>query len=499
MAKVENSIYTYFREYAAQCGTDRFLFDEDRCYTVEEAFREAIAIGNRLHDLGVREGSLVALRSTRSLDAYLIFLALEFLGATAVLTNPHQTVRDFLVEASAPFDVPFTITNEAAAGGISANGDWQVVGHGALEIGYPGRSEVQRFPEGSDLTSPAVIVFTSGSTGKNKGAMLSQQALLQYAEDSTVLPWHAPDDIAIVTLPTQHGFALCLLVAAFVARYALFFPRDMHAEYVLACIEKYRITRINGVPSFFYVLARANEGQNRDIRSLRTGFTAGAPIIPRQHRYIEQVLGITLHPLYGMSECISISCTSPLDSDQQRYTTVGKFHRNAGCIADADGHVLPAGQEGEICVSGPAILCGYYNDPEATRQAIDPQGRLHTGDLGYVDEDGYLHISGRIKDIIIRNGINLSPARIERSICSVPQVEAAAVVGVRHEMLGEAPCALVVLREGCEMTAEELKKILLAQMPKNEVPVTILFGNHIPLNKIGKVDKKKVKEMFWEW
>lgn len=499
MATVEKSIFDYFAEYAAECGGNLFLFDENRRYTVEETFGEAIAIGNRLHDFGVRAGSLVTLRCTRSLDAYLIYLALEFMGATALLTNPHQTAQSSLNEAGLSNKADLIITNEAAANGISANGDWEVLGYGPLEIGYPGRREGRRFAVGNDLRAPATIVFTSGSTGESKGSVLSQEALLQYAEDSTVYEWHHPDDIAIVTLPTQHGFALCLLIAAFVARYALFFPRDMRADYVLECIERYKITRINGVPSYFYVLARANESHNRDLRSLRTGFTAGAPIIPEQHRYIEQVLGMTLHSLYGMSESISISCTSPLDPAERRATTVGKFHRAAGCILDRNGNELPNGQEGEVCVSGPAIMNGYYGDEEATRQAIDEKGRLHTGDLGYLDEEGYLHISGRIKDIIIRNGINLSPAKIESAIRGVPEVENAAVVGVRHEMLGEAPCALVVLRNGCEMTAEELKKKLFSRMPKNEVPVTILFGKEIPLNKIGKPDKPKIKKMFWEW
>ena len=499
MAGVEKSIFEYFEKYAAECGKNLFLFDEERSYTVEETFHEAVAIGNRLHDFGVRPGSRAALRSTRSLDAYLIFLALEFMGATAVLTDPHQTAESYLWETGIPIQADVVITNEDAANGISANGDWEVLGHGPLEIGCPARREERRFSVGSDLRAPAVIVFTSGSTGKSKGSMLSQEALLQYAEDSIVYDWHHPDDVAIVTLPTNHAFALCLLVTAFVARYALFFPRDMRADYVLECIERYRITRMNGVPSYFYLLARTNEAQNRDLSSLRTGFTAGAPIIPEQHHYIEQVLGMVLHPLYGMSESISISCTSPLDPAECRATTVGRFHRDAGCILDADGNELPRGQEGEICLSGPAVMCGYYGDDEATRQAIDEKGRLHTGDLGYLDEDGYLHISGRLKDIIIRNGINLSPAKIERAIRCVPEVEDAAVVGVRHEVLGEAPCALVVLREGCEMTAEDLKKQLFSRMAKNEVPVTVLFGAEIPLGKTGKPDKQKVKEMFWEW
>ena len=495
---VEKSILEYFEHYAAARGGELFLFDEERRYTVEETFHEAVAIGNRLHDFGVRAGSLVALRSTRSLDAYLIYLALEFMGAAAVLTDPHQAAEDFLRDTGVPIQTDIVITNENAGNGISANGDWEISGHGRLEIGYPARRETRRFAAGQDLHAPATLVFTSGSTGRSKASMLSQEALLQYAEDSIVYDWHRPDDIAIVTLPTHHAFALCLLITAFVAGYALFFPRDMDADYVLDCIERYRITRINGVPSYFYLLTRANEAHRRDLRSLRTGFTAGAPIVPEQHRYIERVLGMILHPLYGMSESISISCTTPSDPAPCRATTVGRFHRDAGCILGPNGAELPDGEEGEICLSGPAVMCGYYGDEAATRQAIDEKGRLHTGDLGYLDENGYLHISGRIKDIIIRNGINLSPAKIEAAIRSIPGVENAVVVGVPHKMLGEAPCALVVLREGCAITGEELKTQLLARIAKNEVPVAILFGDEIPLNKVGKPDKQQIKTLFEE-
>lgn len=496
MASVEKCFYEYFASFADEQGDDLFLFDENRRYTAADTFSEAIAIGNRLYGLGVRQGSLVALRCTRSVDACLIFLALEFLGATAVLTDPHWPVDGFFREIGIPIQPDMIVTNESANEGISANGNWEILGHGRLDIGYPARREARRFPVGTDLKTPATIVFTSGSTGKGKGAMLSQEAILQYAVDSVQLPWHQPGDVAIVTIPTQHGFGLCLLGAAVVARYALFFPRDMSPDYVLECIERYRITRINAVPSYFYALARTNALHGRNMDTLRTGFTAGAPIVPEQHRFIERILGITLHPLYGMSESISISCTAPSDSPECRATTVGKFHRNAGCILDKDGNELPQGMEGEICVSGPAILCGYYGDEETTRLTIDDRGRLHTGDLGYLDEQNYLHISGRIKDIIIRNGINLSPAKIEAAIRSVPGVDQAVVVGIRHEMLGEAPCALVVRNPGCELSADEIIKQLFSRLPKNEIPVAVRFGDRIPLNKIGKPDKQKVKEMF---
>lgn len=508
MAKVSKSIFHYFQQFAQDCAGGSFLADETRQYTVLETFQEVIVLSNHFYRAGIRAGSLVALRSTRSLDAYLLLLALEFLGASAVLTDPHQTVQAFLQDTGVSVPADAWITNERAAGGTSANGNWEMQMHSrehcetqdqmwqSLKIGWPARQEARQFPVGEDIHAPAVIVFTSGSTGKSKGAMLSQQALLQYAEDQIMQPWHAPGDAAIVTLPTNHGFALCLLTAAVVARYALFFPRSMQPDYVLDCMERYAITRINAVPSYFYALAQANEHRPRDLHALRTGFTAGAPIIPEQHRYVEQVLDMVLHPLYGMSESISISSTAPGDCADIRAHTVGRFHRDAGVILDREGNPLPQGQEGEICLSGPSLMNGYYRDPEATLQAIDAEGRLHTGDLGYLDPDGYLHISGRIKDIIIRNGINLPPARIEAAIRSLPGVENASVVGIPDERVGEMPCALVVLRPGADLTPEVLKKQLAEILPKYEAPAEILLGNEIPHNRTGKPDKGKVRELF---
>ena len=149
------------------------MFDEDRSYTVFEAYNEIIAIGNRLYDYGVKEGSLVLYRCTRSLDAYLIYLALEFLGATVAMTDPLQTVEEFIKNVDAELTADFIISNEKAMGGTSANGNWEVFGCGPFEVCYPARREEQRFPEGKDVLAPATIFFTSGSTGKYKGAIIN--------------------------------------------------------------------------------------------------------------------------------------------------------------------------------------------------------------------------------------------------------------------------------------------------------------------------------------
>lgn len=496
MVDINKSLYVHFKTYAQEYGEKRFLFDEERSYTVAEAYREIIAIGNQLHDYGVKKGSLVLYRCTRSVDAYLIYLALQFIGATAVMTDPHQTAEGFLEQAGVEMTPDFILSNEKAEGGLGANGDWELFGYGPIEVCYPAREEAQRFIESNDVLSPSTIFFTSGSTGKNKGAIINQQALLQRSKNVTAEPWYLEGDITIVTLPIHHGFGLVMVVTAFSAHYSLFFPKSNRVEYALECIEKYGATCMDAVPSYFHAMACANEKEKRDVSTLRMGFTGGAPVVAEQHRYIEEALGMTLHIQYAMSETMSISNTYPSDRFELRNGTVGRIHGNMGCIVDIDGNELPRGEEGEICVFGPAVFIEYYNNEEETKKVLDEKGRLHTGDLGFIDEEGCLHISGRLKDIIIRNGLKLVPGKIEGDVRRIPGVEHVAVVGVKHEEFGEAPCALVVLKQGFTMTEEELKKKLLAVMPKNEIPVSIIFADELPLNQIGKPDKKKVKEMF---
>ena len=162
---------------------------------------------------------------------------------------------------------------------------------------------------------------------------------------------------------------------------------------------------------------------------------------------------------------------------------------NKGYILDEKGNELPAGVEGEICVESPAIMLGYYGEEY---MPLDEQDRLHTGDLGYLDEEGFLHITGRIKDIIIINGNNVSAARLENKLTSLPFIFNAAVVGVKDEKRGEAPLALVVLKEGETYDEEEVKKVF----NKAEMPKEIVIVKEFPLTSSGKIDKQKIKEMY---
>ena len=495
MKPIEKSIFSYFEAFAAECPDRQFLFDENRSYTVAEAFRESIAIGNRLFAWGIRSGTPVALRCTRSLDTCLIYLSLQLVGATVLMTDPHQDVRAFLKDAEAAAD--YLITNETSSGDISANGNWTVNGTEPLSIAYPARTEARIFPAGENLHSPSTVIFTSGSTGKCKGVMLSQYNLVNHIRNFSVSGCYYPDDRSPELLPIHHVFGLAVILMGLIKRYCVFFPYTVSIPYTAQCIERLKLTRLDGVPSFALALAEHHNTSGFCADSLRVGVLGGAPSTKAQFDFIEQELGIKLLPVYGQSECIGITGANETESDLVRSSTVGKFlPMNRGYVLDDRGEAVPAGTEGEICVQGPAVMLGYLGDPEGTREAIDGEGRLHTGDLGWLDAEGNLHISGRKKDIIIRNGNNISARKIEEAIQSLPDVSHAAVVGVPDAQLGEIPCALVVTKPGHDLTTESLTDQLLPILAKNELPERILFRDAVPLTSSGKPDKQTIKVLF---
>lgn len=495
MKPIEKSILQYLREYAAENGEHCFLFDENRRYTARQVYWETIAMGNRLFAMGIHAGSTVALRCTRSLDTCLIYLTLQAMGATVLMTDPHQTDAAFLKEAVAQAD--FLITNEKSSNDISANGGWEVLGAGALEVGCPTEEPQPLFPTSYSLHQPSTVVFTSGSTGICKGVMLSQYNLINHIRNFSVSGCYFADDVSAELLPIHHVFGLAVILMGLVMRYTIFFPRTVDITYTAACIEKLGITRLDGVPSFALALAQHHRETGFCSDSLRVGVLGGAPSTKSQFDMIEAELGIRLLPVYGQSECIGITGADETQSDLVRSSTVGSFlPMNEGILLDDFGNPVPQGQEGEICVKGPAVMLGYLGDPEGTREAIDSQGRLHTGDLGYLDENGNLHISGRKKEIIIRNGNNLSAGKIEQAVLSLKEVAQAAAVGISHPQYGEVPCVFAVLKPGCALSEAEMTEALKKILSKIEIPEKILFGSAMPLLSSGKTDKQSIKKLF---
>ena len=477
MKASEKSIDSCLGEIAASQPEKMLLGDETRWLNAVEAHALAGKIGAAFRRMGIGNGAYAALRAERTVSAALMILGLRAAGAVAVLTEPRQEIAQTLSETETPIPVQAMIQQTGRTAFRVSRPD----GAKAEEIDVSALPPAGNFTAADSARTPAFVIFTSGSTGKSKAVVLSEANLVNNLIDSYPLGDYREDDLALGALPLHHVFGLVLLAGAAVLGYGVYFPEKTDVPSLLSAIQREKLTRMNGVPSLY--LNMAEQSSHYDLSSLRAGFIGGGPITKKQFVQIEETLGMTLIPVYGMSECIGISCASFQDSQAARASGVGRFYAlNTGRILGEDGSEAASMEVGEICVNGPARMLGYWGQP------MDEAEFLHTGDLGYVDKNGTLHLTGRKKDIIIRNGNNLSPRKIEQAILAVPGIREAVVVGLPDEKQGEVPAAMVV--------AENKVQAVNAFLPKNEMPVLYRFVDFLPMTASGKPDRQKIREVL---
>lgn len=479
------TLFDYLSEYSITHPDKNLLGSSTGWLTVRQTLERTERTAAALQAGGLRAGSWVALRMCQCPEAVIMLLALQAVGAVAVLTGAHGTVAEALRQVAGEREISCTLSDES--------GEWQLtVCKTGVCIPLPDGQFSFRRPE-VDPCAPGIVIFTSGSTGKSKAVILSQNNLISNLLASAPLGGYAEDDIALGALPLHHVFGLALLTGAIVLRHGLYLTQGANLDELLRSIQEQRVTRMNGVPSLYLNLA-AHRGEY-DLSSLRVGFIGGGPCTYEQFVAIEKELDMILVPVYGMSECVGISCGCHTDPQRVRAAGVGRIYPTNRCrIVKEDGSLAAGGETGEICVNGSQRMIGYC-DPAETKAVIDAEGFLHTGDLGMIDENGVLHLNGRKKDIIIRNGINLSPRRIEEALLSIPGVEEVAVVGLPHRVEGEVPWAMV----RTQRTKLELFANLSRLLHKNEIPVDIRIVDVIPHTTSGKPDKIKIKELLDQW
>jgi long-chain acyl-CoA synthetase len=342
---------------------------------------------------------------------------------------------------------------------------------------------------------PAVIIYTSGTTGVPKGAVLSHITLYMNADIPGRLFGFSDDDIVIVALPLFHIFGLssimntCVLLGGTMS----LVPR-FEAAAVLEVIQRDRATVFEGVPTMFIALLQAPGLASYDRSSLRVAISGGAPIPAEIIDSFERRFGVTILEGYGLSETASTT-TFNVSAAERKIYSVGKPIWGVSIqVWDSQGRALPAGAEhvGEIVVRGPNVMTGYHNNPEATAEAF-AGGWFHTGDLGYVDEDGFLFIVDRIKDLIIRGGYNVYPREVEEVIYTHPGVAEAAVIGVPDATMGEEVHAIVAIRDGQSVTDGELIDFVKQRVAAYKYPRTVEFRDSLPKGATGKILKKELR------
>ncbi|MGA2188692.1 MAG: AMP-binding protein [Steroidobacteraceae bacterium] len=343
------------------------------------------------------------------------------------------------------------------------------------------------------------IQFTSGTTGTPKGAMLTHFNLVNngfFVGEGMRL---TPRDRVCIPVPLYHCFGMVLgVLAAMTHGAASILPGEgFDPLAVLETVANEGCTALHGVPTMFIALLEHARFREFDLSSLRTGIMAGSPCPTAvMRRVVAEMHMPEVTICYGMTETSPVSFQSqPDDTLERRVGTVGRVHPHVSVkIIDPQGRVTPRGVAGELLTRGYSVMRGYWNDPLRTREAIDAGGWMHTGDLGVIDEQGYCNIVGRVKDMIIRGGENVSPREIEEFLYRHPAVLDVAVVGVPDAKYGEEVCACIQLRAGASASEEEIREFCRSQIAHYKVPRYVRFVDSFPLTISGKVQKYLIRE-----
>ncbi|MGD0835926.1 MAG: AMP-binding protein [Polyangia bacterium] len=355
-----------------------------------------------------------------------------------------------------------------------------------------------------DPDDPIDIQYTSGTTGFPKGATLSHHNILNNGYFVGLTLKYTELDRICVPVPLYHCFGQVMASLAAISHGAcMVFPSEaFDPEAVLTAVEQERCTSLYGVPTMFISEMEHPRFPKTDFSSLRTGIMAGSPCPIEVMKRVQRDMHMPEVTIcYGMTETSPVSTQSKVDDPlERRVATVGCVHPNLEIkiVDPATGKVVPRGSAGELCTRGYSVMLGYWDDVHSTRQAIDSARWMHTGDLATMDDQGYVNIVGRIKDMVLRGGENIYPREVEEFLFTKPEVADAHVIGVPDAKYGEELMAWVKLRPGASLTGEELSSFCKGKIATYKIPRYWKFVEAFPMTVTGKIQKYRMREMAVE-
>lgn len=495
---------------SAQYGDRVYIGTADRRITFTEHLAMVSSLAEQLREqYGIKPGDRVAINAANSPEWIIAFWAAASLGAITVCLNAWWSAKEvaYGLSHSEPALLMVDERTEATVGETDVpvlRLETDVV---KLATTNP-QAELQLAEVAPD--DPAAIVYTSGTSGQPKGAVHTHRAIL------SVLEYHRMSDALNTAFgspldPRDRSYLLASPLFHIASLHNLAIPRlgtgskvalyegAFDADRVLALIEKEKVTNWGAVPTMARRLLDHPNVAKYDTSSLEAFSLASAPSTPAFHERLKQqlpfVTGDTLVNSYGLTEtCTAVAVATPPDLAAAPDSLGKPIVAVEVQIRDSEGNQVPAGVEGEICVRSVYNMLGYWRDEEASSQTISADRWLHTGDIGWLDTDGRLHLNSRRTDLIIRGGENVYPAEIEGTLLEHPAVTEAVVLGVPHDDLGQEVGAVVVLREGASATEEELAEYVGQQLAYFKVPQHWRFSDTpLPRNATGKVKRTEVE------
>lgn len=438
------------------------------------------------HD--VKAGDVVALMLSNQAEFVIAMFAAWHLGAAVTPINPGLTPKEAshqIVDSHA--ELLINTTGEAVVAGVTTL-PATALNDGPKHEGKPV----------DDLSALALLIYTSGTTGLPKGVMLDHaniEAMTQMGREGLQI---TSTDHCLLILPLFHVNGIVVSVLTPLASGArVTIRRRFDIETFFADIERLRPTFFSAVPTIYTMLGALPADVRPDVSSLRYGVCGAAPASAELLTGFEARYGFPLVEAYGLSEGTCGSTLNPVDGVRKAGTVGLPLPGQKIAIADAKGAHLPPGSTGEVLIAGANVMRGYLNQPEATAKTVI-DGWLHTGDIGRIDEDGYLSIVGRLKEMIIRGGENIYPKEIEDVLVEHPSVLEAAVVGAPDERLGEIVIAFVSFRPDATVTVDALNAHCASRLARHKLPAAIRIIESLPKNAVGKIAKPVLREQVRE-
>jgi malonyl-CoA/methylmalonyl-CoA synthetase len=474
---------------------------DDSEVTGEQLFALSGQIANVLLDAGVEPGHRVAMQCEKSIEALALYLACLRVGSLFLPLNTAYmpAEMDYFVGDAEPTIVvssiqaadqlaPICANHNATLFTLGENSDGTLMD--AARVAGTDCLIAERGPD--DL---AVILYTSGTTGRSKGAMLSHKNLLSNAESLSEAWRFTSEDRLLHALPIfhAHGLFVAINVSLNVGASMIFLPK-FDINVVMDKIGS--ATTMMGVPTFYTRMLADERCNSKNLSHMRLFVSGSAPLLAETHREFEAKTGQRILERYGMTET-TMNSSNPYDGDR-RAGTVGFPLPNIELrVVDPEtGDELPKGDIGSLEVRGPNVFQGYWRMPEKTAEDFRDDGFFITGDIAKFDEDGYITIIGRSKDLVISGGYNVYPKEVETEIDDLDGVNESAVIGVPHPDFGEAVLAVVVPTSGVNLVADQITLPLQKRLAKFKCPKKVVFINALPRNTMGKVQKNELRKAY---
>lgn len=495
---------TFLDQQAARYQDRPFIIFYDRTVTYQQFLDRVNRLANALLDLGFRPGDFIHVLVQNSPETLIAYFAIQKIGAVAGPINGWWKSAE----------IEYLLNDSQASGLIIEDQYFEVFDpirdncphlKTIIEVGDQPRPEHLSFTkllkEGSaepvectaDEEDAAYIFYTSGTTGNPKGVLLSHKNVFADVSGATEALDLDEGMTVLVFLPLFHVNAMLTCMFSLNMGFTMVLRKSFSASEFWEVVERYGVNFFSAVPAVYQILLTDPGRQKHDLSSLRFGICGAAPLTVETFNNFQDTFGIPIIEGYGLTEATCVSTLNPRHGEQKVGSIGRPLPGQMVKILDEDGNEVPRGEAGEICIGGDVVMKGYYNRPEETAQTIR-DGLLHTGDVGYQDQDGYIFIVDRIKDMIIRGGENIYPKEIDNFLATHPRILEAATVGVPDPTMGEEVKVFVIASED-DLTEDEVLEYCRENLAGFKVPKFVeILEEDFPRSPIGKVLKKELRK-----